>query len=561
MLTLPAYGFFWFAMSDEEDLPSWHEPLPEVLPEFITLTSRDGRVGTALSGREGPQFSDEVLPKWLPLQRWFAAKDRTIHGVKTVVLGEMGKGEHALTAIDVDLGDETQRYFLPLSVRWGDDNLRHGAPKLSYTLSKMRRGPTVGALIDGAHDERLAAALLDGMRAERRIEDGHGSVVFEASERLQSIEDLGEPHYLGVEQSNISVSFDNRVILKIYRRLRAGEQPDVEVARFLTETANFPHTPHFLGAISWRPAGGDGDDATTLAAAFPFVPNQGDAWSGVSNALRSDLAEHESWSSTAADGQSEAEEFSYPLNIGRLLGQRTAELHRAFATPTDDPAFALEPLRAEDLANWAAETASETEAVMARLQDARPSLAEGDAALADRVLDHRDALLQRARSVARMTPQGMLSRVHGDYHLGQVLLSQGDVSIIDFEGEPARTLAERRAKSSPLQDVAGMLRSFDYAALMAVRLHPQGEGAIAESALRRLEDWRQSVARAYLAAYEEHAAGTPNLPEDADARRQLLDLFLLRKAIYEISYELGNRPAWVGIPLRGVLEQIMGDEA
>ncbi len=563
MLTLPAYGFYWFAMSDEQDLPSWHDPLPEILPEFITLTSRDGRVGTALAGREGKQFSDEELPKWLPLQRWFAAKDRKIGGVKMLLLGEMGDGDHGLTAIDVQLDDENQRYFLPISARWGDENLRPGAPKLSYTLSKIRRGPRVGALIDGAQDERFAAALLDGMRSQRRIGDSHGTVFFEATERLREMEDPGEPHYLGVEQSNISVSFGGRVILKIYRRLRAGEQPDVEVARFLTETAHFPHTPHFLGAISWRPGDGEQEESTTLAAAFPFVPNQGDAWAGVSQALRSDLVEHESWSAAAIDGHAEAEPeaFSYPLNIGRLLGQRTAELHRAFASPTDDPAFALEPLTAEDLEQWANETAEEAEAVLSRLQDARRGLSEGDAALAEGVLEQRQKLLDRARAVARMTPQGMLSRVHGDYHLGQVLLAQGDVSIIDFEGEPSRTLAERRAKSSPLRDVAGMLRSFDYAALMAVRMHPQGEGAIAESALRRVEEWRQSVAQSYLAAYDEHAAGSPNLPEDAAARRRLLDLFLLRKAVYEVGYELGNRPAWVGIPLQGVLEQLTGDDA
>jgi maltose alpha-D-glucosyltransferase / alpha-amylase len=563
MLTLPAYGFYWFAMSDEQDLPAWHEPLPDILPEFITLTSRDGRVGTALTGREGPQFSNEELPKWLPLQRWFAAKDRRIGGVKLNLLAEMGDGAHGLTAIDVDLDGEAQRYFLPISVRWGDENLRPGAPKLSYTLSKIRRGPRVGALIDGAHDERFAAELLDGMQARRRIEHDHGTVLFEATEQLCEIEDLGEPHSLGVEQSNVSVSFGGRVILKIYRRLRVGEQPDVEVARFLTETAQFPHTPHFLGAISWQPGNGGKDDATTIAAAFPFVPNQGDAWSGVLEALRSDLAEQEAWSAAAIDGHAEAEPaaFGYPLNIGRLLGQRTAELHRAFATPTDDPAFALEPLTAEDLQQWASETSDEAAAVLSRLRDARHSLSEDDAALAEHVLNKNQALLDRVHAVAGIQPQGMLSRVHGDYHLGQVLLAQGDVSIIDFEGEPSRTLAERRAKSSPLRDVAGMLRSFDYAALMAVRLHPQGEGTIAESALRRVEEWRQSVAQSYLAAYEEHAAGAPNLPEDAQARRQLLDLFLLRKAVYEVSYELGNRPAWVGIPLQGLFDLLAGDDA
>ncbi|WP_209427784.1 maltose alpha-D-glucosyltransferase [Pararhodobacter sp. SW119] len=560
MLTLPAYGFYWFAMSDEQDLPSWHDPLPEVLPEFITLTSRDGRVNSALAGREGAQFRAEVLPKWLPLQRWFAAKDRAIGEVSMTLLGEMSDGTHGLGAIDVDLGDETQRYFLPISLRWGPENLRPGAPKLSYTLAKIRRGPEMGALIDGANDERLASALLESVRREDRFESEHGIVAFEASERLREMDDPGPPQYLGVEQSNISVSFGGKVIMKIYRRLRAGEQPDVEVARFLTETAQFPHTPHFLGAATWRPGGDDDGDETTIAAVFPFVPNQGDAWAGITQALRSDLAANESWSSIDAEADHEREGFGFPLNIGRLLGQRTAESHRAFATPTDDPAFALEPMSAQHLKDWARETAEETEAVLSRLKAARRGLPDADAALAEQVLASRKALLDRGRAVAKMRPQGMLSRIHGDYHLGQVLLAQGDVSIIDFEGEPTRTLAERRMKSSPLRDVAGMLRSFDYAALMAVRLHPQGEGAIAESARRRGEEWRRSTAEAFLGAYLEHAEGAPNLPGDDDALRRLLDLFVLRKAVYEVAYDLGNRPGWVGIPLRGLLDLVTPED-
>ncbi|MCC5969184.1 MAG: maltose alpha-D-glucosyltransferase [Pararhodobacter sp.] len=564
LLTLPAYGFYWFSLSDEQDLPTWHEPLPEVLPEFITLTSRDGRVSTALAGREGAQFSGDVLPRWLPLQRWYAAKDRAIDNVKLVLMGEMDGHGHGLSAIDVTLGEETQRYFLPISLRWGDDNLRPGAPKLSYTLSKIRRGPQVGALIDGAYDERFVTALLDGMRRQIRIESEHGVVEFSANERLRALDDPGDAHYLGVEQSNVSVGFGGKVILKMYRRLRAGAQPDVEVARFLTDIAQFAHTPQLLGAITWRTGGAGDSDQTTLAAVFPYVHNQGDAWEGVTQALQSDLDVHEGWSSAAIDTQAgpdaETEEFSFPLRIGRLLGQRTAELHRAFATPTDDPAFALEPLTRQHLQDWATETANEVEAALERLQSALHSLSDSDTALAQKVLDQRAALLERAHQIAQMTPQGMLSRIHGDYHLGQILLSQGDITIIDFEGEPTRTLAERRAKASPLRDVAGMLRSFDYAALVAIRQHPRRESAIAESALRRIEDWRRSVAREYLAAYQEHMAGAPNLPEDEGARRQLLDLLLLRKAIYEVAYELGNRPAWVGIPLQGLLELVaMGE--
>ncbi|MFC7703576.1 maltose alpha-D-glucosyltransferase [Plastorhodobacter daqingensis] len=542
MLTLPAYGFYWFALSTEEEMPSWHEALPEILPEFMTLTTRDGRVQTALKGREGAQFQNEVLPQWLPLQRWFAAKDEAISSVRLTHLGELGQGEHALVSVDVGLGDEEQSYFLPIAARWGDENLRPGAPKLSYTLAKIRHTARVGALIDGAYDERLPQVLLDGMKAGLTS----GSLRFEGSAALREITDPGDPRQLGAEQSNLSIAFSDKIILKLYRRLRAGDQPDVEVARFLTEVAGFEHTPRYLGQVAHV-----GKGATTLAAAFAFVANRGDAWTGIFDALMLELNEHETWSSTT-DAPSEAPGFDFPLSLGALLGQRTAELHKALATDTEDPAFAAEDLTRDHLRQWASDAEAEARAMLARLEQA--PLPEDAAPLAQALLDQREALFARLRAAGDLAPSGKLSRIHGDYHLGQVLLAQNDVAIIDFEGEPARSLAERRAKSSPLRDVAGMLRSFDYAALSVIARHRASFGSTAERALDRIEEWRQQAARDFLAAYRSHAEGAANLPADAKVAEALLDLFLLQKAVYETAYELGNRPAWVGIPLGGILD-------
>ncbi len=246
-------------------------------------------------------------------------------------LGELKPGAHALAAVNVQLGEDEQRYFLPLSARWGDENLRPGAAKLSYTLAKIRRGPRVGALIDGAHDEALALALLEAMRDGTVLDGSEGPVRAEATATFAAIDEIGDPRPLGVEQSNVSIAFGDKVILKIYRRLRAGEQPDVEVARFLTETAHFPQTPAYYGSIRL-----DGETPTTLAAAFAFVPNQGDAWGAIVEALQRDLNEVELRTS-ASTPDPEDGSFAFPLGIGALLGQRTAELHKAFATETDDP--------------------------------------------------------------------------------------------------------------------------------------------------------------------------------------------------------------------------------
>ncbi len=555
MLTLPAYGFYWFLLASEEQAPSWHEAMPEILPEFITLTTRDGGIGTALTGRERTHLERDVLPQFLPLQRWFGAKDSRIGKVSLALLGEIEVGAHALVAVEVELGEATHRYFLPMSVRWGDDNLRPGAPKLSYTLAKVRRGPSLGALIDGAFDERFAEAVLDGMREGRELSGDQGRTTFRAASGFAEIGDVGAPRPLGVEQSNVSIAFSDKVILKIYRRLRPGEQPDVEVARFLTEVAGFTHTPAFLGSVEH-----EGDETTTLAAAFAFVGNQGDAWSNIVEALTRDLDEAQ-MRPAATDAhpgkESEDTSFAFPLMIGELLGRRTAELHVALATETEDVAFALEPLTAEDLKGWAEDAEREADVVLDRLSEARPGLPEEARDDVDALLEARPRLLELLRAVGAAAPSGARSRIHGDYHLGQVLIAQADVAIIDFEGEPARSLAERRAKSSPLRDVAGMLRSFDYAASMALENHHRAFGAGDDEAARaRVRVWRERVTADFLDAYRAGTSGSPNLPETSDLADGLLRMFLLQKALYEIGYELGNRPAWVGIPLRGALDLI-----
>ncbi|SMF57446.1 trehalose synthase /maltokinase [Tistlia consotensis] len=554
LLTLPAYGFYWFLLADEAEMPHWHQPMPEPLPEFITVTSRDGRVSSVLTGREKRQLESETLPSFLPLQRWFAAKDERIASVSLTPLGSLDNPDHLLATAEVVLkgaeSDAPQRYFLPLAARWGEENLRAGAPKLSYTLAKIRKGPRVGALIDGAHDEAFAEELLRAMQAGRRNEaDGH-VLRCSGSERLAAIEDFGAPRPLGVEQSNISIVFSDKAIMKLYRRLRAGEQPDVEVARFLTETAGYPNTPALLGSIDV--VEGEGEP-TTLVAAFAFVPNQGDAWGVVAAALERDL-EEQALRQPDAETPAEPEGFDFPLELGPLLGRRTAELHRALAAPTDDPAFACEPLTRADLKRWSREAQAEARAMLSKLQGARDRLPEAAQAEVRRLLELKGRLTHRLKAVAELAPSGARSRIHGDYHLGQILVAQNDLVVIDFEGEPGRSLSERRLKSSPLRDLAGLLRSLDYAAATAASRYSQRLGIDQEAVARRARLWRDRTTSAVLASYRETIAGAPTWPEDPALGEGLLELFLLQKAVYEIGYELANRPAWLSVPLAGLID-------
>lgn len=557
LLTLPAYGFYWFALAEEAEMPRWHEPLPDVLPEFMTLTTRDGTVATALAGREGRQLEADTLPLFLPLQRWFGAKDGRVGAVTVEQLGALG--DYQLTVLDVKTGDGPQQYFLPLAARWGEENLRPGAPKLAHTLAKVRRGPRMGALIDATYDEGFALAVLDAMRKGHDIAAGDGQLRFVGSEALSALAEPGDPRPLGVEQSNVSVAFADTVILKMFRRLRPGPQPDVEVGRFLTEVAGFSHTPTLLGTLGHLDAEGA---ATTLAAAFAFVPNQGDAWGNVVGALERDLEAMALHAGTAGEIEpaTDAERgFDFPLDIGALLGQRTAELHRALASQTDDPAFACEPLTQDQLKAWSADALADGDATLDRLREIRGSVDEDLAADIDTLLGLRRQLRARLKAAASLKPAAAVSRIHGDYHLGQVLVAQNDLMAVDFEGEPRRSLEERRAKSSPLRDVAGMLRSFDYAAAMALSAHGHRIGALSEHDRDRAAQWRSHTTAAFLEAYRAHIGDAPTWPGNEKLARALLDLFTLQKAVYEIGYELANRPAWVGIPIRGTIEILQGD--
>ncbi|WP_367198581.1 maltose alpha-D-glucosyltransferase [Amorphus sp. 3PC139-8] len=551
LVTLPGYGFYWFVLAPADQAPSWHTPIPDVLPDFLTLTTRDGRITTALTGREGRMLESDVLPRYLPLQRWFAAKDRPIQKVSVEPIGELANGRHALTTVVVTTDQDVERYFLPFSAVWGEESLGFGAPTLAYTLAKLRRGSRVGALVDGAFEPTLPTEMLAAMGRGTTIETDAGRLVFTGNDQLAAIEETGEPRPLGVEQSNVSIVFDTSVILKFYRRLRSGVQPEVEVAQFLTEVAGFENTPAFLGSVEHHAVDGG---TTTVAAAFAYVQNQGDAWAVLTEALQRDLNGFEAPYAGADETATEDQlaPFSYPLMIGGLLGQRTGELHQAFAKATDNPAFQVDPITREDVSAWVEEATNDLAEAIEHLSAARGGLAETDRETADQVMSGYGALKARIDAPLAFTPTGGRSRIHGDYHLGQILMVKNDVMIIDFEGEPRRSLEQRRAKTSPLRDVAGLLRSLDYAAASVIEPHGGVSNAFQDAAIARALEWRDTTTRELLAAYEATIAGASTHPDDPAFAHALLDLFVIQKAAYEVAYELSNRPSWAGIPLGGL---------
>jgi maltose alpha-D-glucosyltransferase/alpha-amylase len=545
LLTLPGYAFYWFILEEEAEVPSWHATVPEILPDFVTLTVSDGTMQSALSGRMRRQLEQDVLPLFLPLQRWYGDKQERVDSVTVSRLGTLGDEHQAMSLLDVVAAGRTSRYFLPLVVRWGEENIRPGAPLLSHTLAKARKGAKLGAIIDGAFDDQFALDLMAAIRAGEPIEMDGGVLELHATDTLRAMEGPTAAHRLGAEQSNVSVILDDKTVLKLYRRLQSGVQPDVEVGRFLTETADFTGTPPYLGSAQLVSADGE---ITTLATAFAFVANQGDAWTCLRDALIRDLETK----MLAPDSQ--AEPFAYPLDIAATIGRRTAELHAAFAHPTDDPAFALQPLRKSDLKAWASSIAAELRRGLAAL---RPHVASARDEVADdmrRLLAAKDQLLALVREVEAFEPDGHRTRIHGDYHLGQVLICERDVMIIDFEGEPQRVLDERRLKSSPLRDTAGMVRSFDYLAWAVLERRREVAGEVQEAERHRAMLWRDQATDEFLHAYFNDSARAATHAADARTAEGLLRLFTIQKAAYEIAYEAANRPAWLPIPVRGLLD-------
>ena len=282
--------------------------------------------------------------------------------------------------------------------------------------------------------------------------------------------------------------------------------------------------------------------------------NQGDGWQYTTEYLHREL-ERLRLAASAGDSAVELEDddaHGFYLTRARVLGQRTAEMHRAFAIPTKDPAFAAEPITAHDLQAWGKAVRKQAEAAFAALRHALRRLEPGPKAEGEALLKQRNACLERIGQLTERPVKASKTRLHGDYHLGQVLVAQNDFYILDFEGEPARPLKERRAKTSPLKDVAGMLRSFDYAAWSAVLTQAEFDPTSTEVVLALAERWRKATEDAFLEAYRATIEGCASYPEDQGEARQLLEIFLLEKALYEICYEAANRPGWLTIPLKGV---------
>ena len=568
VLTLPGHGFMWFrlAKGDEAAAKRDDRTLREELPVLVLFDGwqslfRDRVVPwrIALSEKVRAQLERDLLPAFVATQRWYAAKGETLKRVALIDYVQWGKAPSSwlITLASAErAAGEAQTYLLPLTLVWEDAPDERMRAVQDATVARVRQQGRVGVLADAFADEDFCRALAGAIGAGEDIRCARGTIRFMRTPAFAGLAGLagdddaawqGQVRSTGGQSSNTVLVLGERLLLKAYRRLHAGINPELEIGRFLSETVSFAHAVPVAGAIEYLASDGA---VTTLALLQGFVDNQGDAWGYTLNYVEQFLEQHRDGVVPAGEP---ADIHGGYLALIRTLGKRTAELHAALAQRTGNAAFDPEAIEPRDLSGWVRHAHDVAAATLDRVEQRRATLDAATAPQAAQLLAARIELLKRIDTCAPQTVRAFKTRLHGDYHLGQVLIAQNDFVITDFEGEPARPLAERRQKHSALRDVAGMLRSFNYALHQAIA-HATVERPDALASLQApARAWEAVTRTAFLDAYRE-TASRAGLFTSWDEMRGLLDLFLLEKAFHELAYEVDNRPDWVRVPLAGLLD-------
>ncbi|MBM3879980.1 MAG: maltose alpha-D-glucosyltransferase [Verrucomicrobia bacterium] len=576
-LTLSPHAFYWFSL--EAKPPSQADVA--VAPPRV-----EGAPPLAVSAGWEEVFGEKTLPAlelalscYLPARRWFGGKAKAIKGVhiqETVPVPLDGKDRAVLALLRVDyVQSESERYCLPLSFAAGEEAsaLQRECPGLVVVGVQVARAKLEGVLYDAVGSKGFCQAILELIGRRRTLKGSGGELEASPTAFFRQMREAGlpplEPAISRAEQSNSSVIYGDRLILKFFRKLDVGVNPDLDIARFLT-ARKFPNVPGLAGSLMYRRPNGELLSVAILSA---FVPQCKDAWVYTLDTLsryfdRVQSLPVERQQAPGLPGSplevSGAELPPQALDMigtyvasAELLGERTAALHLALAGEAEDKEFTPEPLTphyVRGLFQSMRNLMRQNFQLLAKRLKGVPESLQADA---QRVLGLEPEILKRFSALYQQRISAMRIRHHGDYHLGQVLYTGKDFLIIDFEGEPARALSERRLKRSPLRDVAGMLRSFHYAAYAALfqqiergNLGLQNEPLAASWA----RFWYHWVSVAFLKAYRRRAGAAPFMPRSDEEFQIMMNAYLLEKAVYELGYELNNRPTWLRIPFQGILQ-------
>ena len=546
MITLAPYGFYWFQLKERDK--SEHVA-PTVVPEFETLVVPLGATWVQLA-RTRSVFERDVLPGYLARTRWYPERSpKAIHPtlISAIPFCDIGDNRPWLAFFEATTErGATTRYVLPMRIEWVRFDRERYNP---HAFAAVRQGAREGTLLDVATDQIFIALLLRNLRETLTVEDNGSRLEFRPTARLtdKPIKPAEHVRTVETEQSNSTALVDNEYVVKVYRKLESGINPEIEVGRFLTEVAGFANTPALLGSVELV----EGNEKSAIAVVHAFVHNQGDAWTVTTAYLDRFVDEQRLLAASEHPGESE-EQVPY-LRYMSQIGRRVAEMHLALAASDEFADFAPEPTGPADVQHWIEDVVARAERVLDALKQRRDTFKEADRPLVDQVLAQRETLHDRLNALLPPDIDGLNIRHHGDFHLGQILIVKDDIFIIDFEGEPRRPLDERRRKAPAARDVAGLIRSIDYSATAALeralRVASDEQGKLGAA----LAEWRDRATAAFLAAYREIMTNQRLWPADPASAEQMLNFFVLEKAFYEIEYELAHRPDWLRVPLTGAI--------
>lgn len=541
VVTLAPYGFFWFRLC--EAAPA--EEAPSIVPEFETVVL--GQSWSSLENRHTRSVLEgAVLPAFLATRRWFGGRGKTPRvELQTIIPFHPGDPGTGLALLDTRVGQERARYFLPLRVKW--ERFASLDAEKSVALAATRKGAREGTLLDAAASAEFVRPILEKTLRAEHINHPSGRIEFSPTARFQNeaLADISEIRAVQTEQSNTTAIVGTNYVVKVFRKIDSGENPEVEVGRFLTDEVEFQNAPALLGSVTLS----EKDTKSTIAVIHEFIQNQGDVWT-VTNAYLDRFVEELRLLTTQPEDSDEKGAYA---RLMQHVGSRVADLQMALVSRPDIAAFAPEPITRADVRELIAQVQERAQRALEELRSARPQLKEPDIAFVDSLLDQAEPIFGRLPELLPEDVDVLKTRHHGDLHLGQMLAVKDDIYILDFEGEPKRPLAERRSKAPTARDIAGIIRSIDYSATAAleraVAVRADDEAKVASA----LDGWRRFATAEFFNSYRQRLTTSGLWPADPVRAANMLDFFLLEKAIYEIRYELAYRPSWLRVPLAGAL--------
>ena len=552
VITLGPHAYYWFALHAPTD--GRRTPRKKTVP----VINAPMELETLLTNGQRAAIEHEILPRYLQTCRWFGSKARTFRSLKIVEQPSISDDADSAQVWLVEvsyLDAPTETYVLPVSIASGETAraLSQAAP---HAIIARFAGNDENVLFDATWDVKCRSRLFDTIARREIVKARAGELVGITAKDFEADQFTSPQNsqVLSAEQSNSSMLFDNKFFLKLYRKIEDGVNPDVEITRFLTEHTKFPNVPAFVGAIEYRRPKAEPTVVCLLQSA---VTNEGDVWSLTLDAVG---RYYERVLGRKADLQNEIappgalldELFGgvYPEKM-KLLGQRTGELHLALASYPGDPAFRPEPFNAMAQRSVYQNMRASLRRAFILLEKKLCDLPATFRDEAKEVLSAEHEILAREKRLLDRRTNAAKIRIHGDYHLGQLLYTGKDFVILDFEGEPARPLSERKLKRSALRDVAGMMRSFQYAACSALWQPAMRKEDV--PFLERWADlWYRHMGSVFLQSYLKTTGSAIFIPHNSEDLQIMIEAYLLDKAVYEIGYELNNRPSWVVIPVRGI---------